>query len=147
MQRGGRAGTLHRVRHSSHRVVVSVTAAYLAVVVVLAFVEWKHGAECPWYWNLLFFLPIGMLFTLLVGPRRWIIAVAFGVLGAAWIEAAQAIWMPEGYGRVEDTLWGAVGVVSGSLVVVLAQGMARFMRSHASFRIMTEGGRREIPQD
>jgi VanZ like protein len=147
MLRGGRAGTLSRVRHSSHRWVVGLTAAYLVVVVMLAFVRWEHGAACPWYLNLLFFLPIGMLFTLLLGRRRWIVAVAFGMLGAAWIEAAQAIWMPEGYGRVEDTFWGAVGVVTGSIAVLLTLALLRFMRSHGSLRIMTEAGRREIPQD
>jgi hypothetical protein len=147
MQRGGPTGTLHRVSQNNHRVVVGLTVAYLVVVVVLAFVEWKYGAASPWYWSLLIFVPIGALFTLLVGRRRWIIAVAFGILGAAWVEAAQATWMPEGYGRVEDTLWGAVGVVSGSLAVLLAQALARFMRSHGPFRIMTEAGRKEIPQD
>jgi hypothetical protein len=89
-------------------------------------------------------VPVGALLTLLFGRRRWLIAVAFGVLGAAWIEAAQAIWMPEGYGRVEDTFWGALGVIAGVAAVLIVQ---RLMRSHGSFRIVTEGGRREIPQD
>ncbi len=90
-----------------------LTVTYLAVVVLLAFVHWRHGAECPWYLAVLFFVPVGILLTLVFGPRRWLIAVAFGVLGAAWIEAAQAIWMPEGYGRVEDTLWGAIRCGAG----------------------------------
>lgn len=121
-----------------------LTVTYLAVVVVLAFVHWQYGAECPWYLDVLFFVPVGVLLTLLFGPRRWLVAVAFGVLGAAWIEAAQAIWMPEGYGRAEDTFWGAIGVfagVAGALIVL------RLMRSHGSFRIVTEAGHREIPQD
>jgi glycopeptide antibiotics resistance protein len=121
-----------------------LTGTYLALVVLLAFVHWQYGAACPWYVNLLLFVPVGVLLTLLFGRRRWLIAVAFGVLGAAWVEAAQAIWMPEGYGRVEDTFWGALGVLLG-VAGVLA--VSRFMRSHNSFRIVTEGGRREIPQD
>ena len=121
-----------------------LTGAYLGVVVVLAFIPWRYGAECPWYLDVLFFAPVGILLTLLFGRRRWLVAVAFGVLGAAWIEAAQAIWMPEGYGRVEDTLWGGFGVLLGiaSVLVVL-----KLMRSHGSFRIVTEAGTREIPQD
>jgi glycopeptide antibiotics resistance protein len=121
-----------------------VAAIYLGMIVLLAFVPWRLGAECPWYLNVLFFLPVGVLFTVLFTPHRWLIAVAFGVLGAAWIEAAQAIWMPEGYGRVEDTFWGAIGVLAGIASVVIA---VRFMRSHGSFRIVTEAGHREIPQD
>ncbi len=121
-----------------------LTSLYLGVIVVLAFVRWQEGADCPWYLDVLAFLPVGALLTLLFGRRRWLVAVAFGVLGAAWIEAAQAIWMPEGYGRVEDTFWGSIGVVGGVIIVLTAR---RLMRSHGSLSIVTEGGRREIPQD
>ena len=121
-----------------------LTGTYLGVVVLLAFVHWKHGMACPWYLSVLFFVPVGILLTLLFGPRRWLVAIAFGVLGAAWIEAAQAISMPEGYGRVEDTFWGAIGVIAGVAVVLT---VLRLIRSHGSFRIMTEAGPREIPQD
>jgi glycopeptide antibiotics resistance protein len=123
---------------------MALTGTYLTVIVVLAFVHWQHGAACPWYLNVLFFAPVGVLLTLLFGRRRWLIAIAFGVLGAAWIEAAQAIWMPEGYGRVEDTFWGAVGVFVGVASTLI---LLRLMRSHGSFRIVTDGGHREIPQD
>ena len=74
----------------------------------------------------LFFLPVGVLLTLAFSPHRWLVAVAFGVLGAAWIEAAQAIWMPEGYGRVEDTFWGAIGVTAGVVAVLLAAPIDTF---------------------
>jgi hypothetical protein len=121
-----------------------LTGAYLGGIVLLAFVPWRLGAECPWYLDVLFYVPVGILLTLLFGENRWLVAVAFGVLGAAWIEAAQDIWMPEGYGRVEDTIWGGIGVVAGIAGVV---GIVRFMRSHGSFRIVTEAGHREIPQD
>jgi hypothetical protein len=140
----GGAGTLPSVRASRYKVVAALTTSYLVVLVLLAFVPWKHGAQCPWYVSVLCLVPVGALFTLLLGRRRWVFAAAFGVLGVAWIEAAQAIWMPEGYGRVEDTLWGSAGVLIGAIAVVL---IARFMRSHNFFRIVTEGGHREIPQD
>ena len=123
---------------------MALTVCYLGAVVLLAFVRWQHGVECPWYVMVLTFLPVGVLLTLLFGRRRWLIAVAFGVLGAAWIEAAQAIWMPEGYGRAEDSFWGAVGVIVGVAAVLI---VLRLMRSHGPFRIVTDGGPREIPQD
>ncbi len=141
---GARAATLHRVRRSSHRVVMALTGTYLVVIVMLAFVEWRHGAACPWYLNVLFFLPVGVLLTLAFGRQRWLVAVAFGTMGAAWIEAAQAIWMPEGYGRVEDTLWGASGVIVGVASVLITR---RLIRSHGSFRIVTEAGHQQSPQD
>ena len=135
------------MRHSK-QVVVGVAVAYCAAVVVLGFVPWSLGTACPWYVSVLFFLPVGALLGLVVGPRRWWAAVVFGVLGVAWVEAAQTIWMPTGYGRVEDAGWGSLGIVAG---VAGALGIRRLvrrsMRSHEPFRIVTEAGSREIPQD
>jgi hypothetical protein len=108
----------------------------------LGFVQWGESGEHSWYWAVIAFLPAGLLLQLALGPRRWWAAIGFGVLGAAWIEAGQAIWMPLGYGRVEDAAWGSLGIVLG---VILGALVLRSMRSHESFRIVTEGGRREIP--
>ena len=121
---------------------VVLTLGYAGVLAGLAFVRWEHGADCPWYVNVIAFIPAGFLLQLALGRRRWWAALGFGVLGAAWIEAAQSIWMPLGYGRVEDAAWGAVGaaigVTAGALVL-------KSVRSHEPPRIVTEAGRREIP--
>lgn len=121
---------------------VGVTLGYALVLAALGFVHWEKGADCPWYWPLIAFVPAGVLLQLALGPRRWWAAVGFGVLGAAWIEAAQAIWMPLGYGRFEDAAWGAAGSAIG---VAIGATVLRLMRSHESFRLVTEAGRREIP--
>lgn len=121
---------------------VACTLAYAAVLVALAFVQWEAGAACPWFWSVLAFIPMGLLLELALGRRRWWAAIGFGVLGAAWIEAAQAIWMPPGYGRFEDAAWASAGVLLG---VLLGAVTLRSMHSHESFSIVTDGGSREIP--
>jgi hypothetical protein len=122
--------------------IVAITLGYAALLAGLAFVHWNATGEHFWYWSVIGFVPLGLLLQLSLGPRRWWAAIGFGVLGAAWIEAAQAIWMPLGYGRVEDAAWGALGVLLG---VVLGALVLRSMRSHESFRIVAESGSREIP--
>lgn len=122
--------------------IVVITLGYAGLLAGLGFVQWGAIGDHAWYWAVVAFLPLGLLLQLSLGPRRWWAAIGFGVLGAAWIEAAQAIWMPLGYGRVEDAAWGALGIVAG---VILGALVLRSMRSHESFRIVTEGGRREIP--
>jgi glycopeptide antibiotics resistance protein len=123
-------------------ILVVATLGYAGVLAGLAFVRWSNGAECPWYWAVIAFAPAGILLQLSLGPRRWWAAIGFGVLGAAWIEAAQSIWMPLGYGRFEDVAWGALGITIGVLIGAL---VLRSMRSHESFSIVTEAGSREIP--
>lgn len=123
-------------------VIVVITLAYAAALAVLGFVHWDKGSDCPWFWPVLAFLPAGILLQLSLGPRRWWAAIGFGVLGAAWIEAAQAIWMPLGYGRFEDAAWGGLGTVLG---VAIGAVILRSMHSHEPSRLVTEGGRREIP--
>lgn len=126
----------------SRPVFVAITLGYGAVLAGLGFVEWGDTGEVSWYWAVIAFIPLGLLLQLALGPRRWWAAIAFGVLGAAWIEAAQAIWMPLGYGRVEDAAWASLGVVVG---VIVGAMVLRSMRSHESFRIVAESGGREIP--
>lgn len=78
----------------------------------------------PW-WTLLVFLPVGVMFVLVSNPRRWWVALGFAWLLAAWIEAGQAVWLPDaGRARLEDLLLGGVGCTVGVLVVVGARVLA-----------------------
>lgn len=115
---------------------VILTLGYAAVLAVLAFVVWDSGSDSPWYWPLISFVPAGFLLQLALGPRRWWAAIGFGVLGAAWIEAAQAIWMPLGYGRVEDAIFGSAGAALG---VGLGALLLHATRVHDPLSFATEG--------
>lgn len=134
---------------SRRKFVLSVlTALYCGCLVALTFVPGAVADRSGWYWPFLAFLPVGALLVLVMGRRRWWAAIAFAVLGAAWIEAAQSIWMPVGYADVYDVIWASSGAVLGViLAVVIATPTRRSMRSHSVPRIVPQAGSREIPQD
>jgi hypothetical protein len=131
------------------RFILSVVAAlYFGAIVGMAFVPGSATNRADWYWPLAAFVPVGVLLLLLVGRRRWWAAMAFGMLGAAWIEAAQSVWMPVGYATAMDVVWGSAGATAGVLIALAATAPRRpSMRSHEPHRIVTQAGSREIPQD
>ena len=88
---------------SRRRFLTSVIAAlYFGALVGLTFVPTTEQARASWLLPVTVFVPVGLLLVLLMGPRRWWAALAFSLLGAAWIEAAQSIWMPVGYAQASD---------------------------------------------
>lgn len=72
----------------------------------------------PW-WSLPAFGIIGALFALVSRPTRWWVALGFAWLLAAWIEAGQAVWLPDtGRARIEDLVLGCAGGTLGVAIVV-----------------------------
>lgn len=125
-----------------------IAALYFGALIGLTFMQGTQPVRTYWVWSFVLFIPVGLLLTFMFGRRRWWVAVGFGVLGAAWIEAAQVIWMPEGYASVEDLGWASLGVVLGVGLALLATLPHRkSMRSHESHSIVAQAGNREIPQD
>lgn len=110
----------------SHPILALVTALYLVMIVALTFVGGDDEHPPSPIWSLGAFLVLGALLTVLSSPRRWWVALGFGVLGAAWIEAAQTVWRPAGYASVMDLALGALGVAIGvGLVVAVRVARAR----------------------
>lgn len=134
---------------SRQKFVVSVLCAlYFGSLVGLTFMPGAAEHRAAWYWPFLAFIPVGILLVLLMGRRRWWAAIAFAVLGAAWIEAAQSIWMPAGYADGFDVIWASAGAILGVvLAVLITTPIRRSMRSHDVPRIVPQAGNREIPQD
>ena len=129
-------------------ILIATAAIYLGALVGLTFVPGSASNRSLWIWPFLAFVPVGILLVLLLGRRRWWAAIAFAVLGSAWIEAAQTVWMPVGYAEVLDIVWAGSGAVAGvAITVVLTSPRLRSMRAHESHRIVAQAGRREIPQD
>ncbi|HWR85754.1 MAG TPA: hypothetical protein VN200_07160 [Rhodoglobus sp.] len=123
-----------------------VTAGYLLLLVWLTFMPSADGRPPASVWMLVGFAPVGALLVLLLGSRRWWSAAGFGVLGAAWVEAAQTIWLPI-YASGWDVLMGGAGVVLGVAIGYAALGLRRrSMRSHGTSRIIAQAGMREIPR-
>jgi len=133
---------------SRARSLTSVIAAlYFGALVGLAFVPGSAANRASALWPFLLFVPVGILLVLLLGTRRWWSALGFGVLGAAWLEAAQTIWMPVGYADAWDVVWASAGVAIGVSGIVLGVRMQRrSMRSHGAPSIVAQAGTREIPR-
>ena len=127
---------------------LSVTVAYLALLVFATFMPSSETARSEWYWPVIAFVPVGVLLLLLLGRRRWWAAFAFSVLAAVWIEAAQSAWMPAGYAKLSDIVWSASGAMAGVAIAALLTGpRSRSMRAHEPHRVVTQADGREIPQD
>ncbi len=132
---------------SRWRFLLSVFAAlYIGVLVGLTFVRTSEQVQQSGLLPLAAFFVLGVTLLLLMGPRRWWVAVGFGVLGSAWIEAAQTVWMPPGYASLEHLLWASLGLILGVCTASLLIALARpASPSHEPHRIVAQGGSREIP--
>lgn len=124
-----------------------VASVYFGALVGLTFVEVPESMEeTGWVWSFVLFIPVGVLLVLLMGGRRWWAALGFGMLGAAWIEAAQTVWLPE-CAHIADLVAGCAGVASGIVLTIVVVETKKSMRSHVAHRIMSQSGNRELPQD
>jgi VanZ family protein len=140
---------MHRNPPRSRRwIVVLATIAYLALVALATLgppviaggvfdivVRLTHGvfstAELEFAANIAMFLPLGFLFVLLLGPRRWAWALVVGALLTLGIEGVQGV-IP---GRVQDPrdliANGAGALVGVVLGYVAVQPRQRLLRSVA----------------
>jgi hypothetical protein len=133
-------------------ILTTLAALYFGALMGLAFVPGSASNRAFWFWPFAAFVPVGLMLVLLLGRRRWWAAIVFGMLGAAWLEAAQSVWMPPGYAESMDVLWASLGVVVGVGAGVAIRALSTVsrgvpMRVHESPRIVPHPGRREIPQD
>jgi len=101
---------------------------YFGTLVGCAFlpVDWTQQPE----WAFFSFIPVGVFLLLLFGRRRWWAAIGFGALVAAWVEAAQSVWMPAGYAEGSDVAWSIVGCAIGvAATLALVRPARRTTRS------------------
>jgi glycopeptide antibiotics resistance protein len=78
--------------------------------------------------NILMFLPIGLFFLLLLGRRRWWLAILFGFFLTVVIETAQ-LFIPGRVSDIRDIESNTIGAVIGVLVgLLLTWGKARRLK-------------------
>jgi glycopeptide antibiotics resistance protein len=88
--------------------------------------EWMTFDGIEFFINLVMFMPVGVFFVLLLGRRRWPLAVVFGVLGSCWIELAQYLWLPDRTADFRDVVSNGMGIILGvGLGLLLTSGSAR----------------------
>jgi hypothetical protein len=120
------------------RFVVAVCAAlYFAALVSFAFVVAPGNTGRFWFWTTLAFVPVGAFLVCMFGRLRWWAALAFSVVAAAWLEAAQTVWMPAGYSDAVDILLASIGSAVG---VASAVGIASWRDRSRQTRDARNGG-------
>lgn len=138
-------GAILIVVHARRYLLVMVAALYFGALISLAFLPLPAIARIPWFVLFAAFVPVGVLLLALLGPRRWWAAIGFAVLGCAWIEAAQSIWMPDGFTDLSDVAWTSAGAIVGVVAsVVVASSRGRAQRTPS---LVSQAAGREIPQD
>ncbi|MBH0008984.1 VanZ family protein [Salinibacterium sp. SWN1162] len=107
--------------------VAAAAALYFAALASLAFVIAPGSDGRFWLWTTVAFIPVGVFLVGMFGRRRWWAALAFSIVAASWLEAAQTVWMPAGYAAVVDILLASIGAGIG---VSAAVGIALW-REHS----------------
>jgi glycopeptide antibiotics resistance protein len=135
-----------------HPILSAVTFAYLAIVGWLTLSPQAPSKEDSLFWrialffdghaatawitfnrlefaaNLAMFIPIGLFFVLLLGRRRWWLAVALGVALTIGIEFGQQ-FIPSRVSDPRDILSNSSGAIVGVIAaLVITAGKARRMR-------------------
>ncbi len=99
--------------------------ASVAGVCVFAFVLPGRADDISPWWSVPAFAVVGVLFALVANRRRWWVGLGFAWLLAAWIEAGQAVWLPDtGRARLVDLVLGCVGGTIGVAAVVGGRALA-----------------------
>ncbi|WP_243075651.1 VanZ family protein [Microbacterium sp. SS28] len=113
-------------------------AVYVAVLAAIAFwpspvdreagpllayiqsiVPWLTYERIEFTANIVLFVPLGILLTLILRKRRWVLPLALGATFA--IEAIQAALLSERTPAISDIIANVLGAAIGMLVVLLAQ--------------------------
>ena len=80
--------------------------------------------------NVAMFLPVGMFLVLLLGRRRWWLAVALGVGLSVLIETAQ-LFLPTRVSDVRDLLHNGLGALLGVVLVLILSARSENARRRA----------------
>lgn len=108
---------------------------------VLAFLDglpgtwWINYADVGFAANVAMFFPVGMFFVLLLGRRRWWLAILFGVALSSAIELAQLLLSATRVGDLRDVLSNSSGATLGAITaLILTAARARELRHAARAR-------------
>jgi len=68
--------------------------------------------------NIVFFVPLGFLLTLVLPPRHWGVTVVVGCCSSASIEIGQAMFVPARIASVDDFAANSLGALLGAFVAL-----------------------------
>jgi glycopeptide antibiotics resistance protein len=90
--------------------------------------SWITYAALEFWSNVAMFVPVGLFFLLLLGRRRWWLAVLLGVLLTCGIEFAQQ-FIPSRVSDPRDILSNSVGALAGVLIALVVTWPAAVRRA------------------
>ncbi|WP_223695170.1 VanZ family protein [Leifsonia poae] len=103
----------------THRIVDAITSTPLT--------SWMSYDGIEFTANVVMFVPMGLLFTLLLGRRRWWVALAIGVAATCLIEFSQ-LFIPGRVSDVRDLIANTLGTAVGIGVAFIGDGLAASRR-------------------
>ncbi len=90
--------------------------------------DWITYSMLEFWSNVLMFIPVGLFFLLLLGRRRWWLAIALGVLLTLGIEFVQQ-YLPDRVSDPRDILANSVGAFVGEVAALLVTWPAAARRA------------------
>ncbi|NUU05665.1 VanZ family protein [Leifsonia sp. C5G2] len=85
---------------------------------------WVDYAVAEFTANILLFVPMGLLFTLLLGRWRWWLAVSLGIAATLGIEFVQ-LFLPARFTDARDVLANTLGTLIGAAVAFAVTSRSR----------------------
>jgi len=105
---------------SSSAEALSILRRLLLVIQSIDALSWVRYDQVEFVANIVLFVPMGVLMTLLLGRRGWWAALAVGIVASCWIELAQYVWLPSRVADPRDLVSNSIGTALGVLIVLLA---------------------------
>lgn len=90
--------------------------------------EWINYSTLEFLANVAMFVPVGLFFLLLLGRRRWWLAIVLGVALTCSIEFAQ-IFIPGRVSDYRDVVSNSVGATAGVIVALILTWPAAIRRA------------------
>lgn len=93
-----------------------------------SFTDWVTYSFLEFWANVAMFVPVGLFFVLLLGRRRWWLAIVLGVVLTCAIEFVQ-MFLPDRVSDPRDILANSVGALVGVVVAVIVTWPAAVRRA------------------
>lgn len=90
--------------------------------------DWVTYSFLEFWANVAMFVPVGLFFVLLLGRRRWWLAIVLGVVLTCAIEFAQ-MFLPGRVSDPRDILANSVGALVGVVVAIIVTWPAAIRRA------------------
>lgn len=131
-----------RTRRRAAAIATAAFAVYLVALALVVFwpthvdrgveqpldavIDWFHSIGLGWVSygrieftaNIVLFIPFGVLLTVILGTKRWWLAVLIAVVVSLGIETAQALFLSGRTPTLRDVIANSVGSLIGALLAL-----------------------------